>query len=267
MRGSWTRGSGISRRRFLKTGSVAAAAVAGYGFRSRRAWGEPRLAAPLGEFGYGDVQMASELHEAQRENTHAVLMALNEDSLLKPFRQMSGLPAPGEDLGGWYSYNPDYDYRKHFDDGFAPGCHFGQWVSALARNYAITGDEATREKVLRLNRLYAQTITPQFYVKSRFPAYTYDKRTRTTRRRWQSWSRRPTRRCHISLVTRSNTTIPGGRTKTPAISHGTGMNPTQYPKTCSWPTSAARAGATTIWDCNISTTRRGSIRWHGTRMF
>lgn len=108
-------------------------------------------------------------------NTHSVLMALDEDSLLKPFRQMSGMPAPGADLGGWYTYNPDYDYRKGFDEGFAPGCTFGQWVSALARDYAITGEEETREKVLRLNRLYAQTITPDFYIRNKFPAYTYDK--------------------------------------------------------------------------------------------
>jgi hypothetical protein len=101
-------------------------------------------------------------------------MQLSDDSLLKPLRQMSGLPAPGEDLGGWYHYNPDLD---HFtgDDGFAPACTFGQWVSALARAYAITGDQATRDKVLRLNRLYAQTISPDFYIKNRFPAYCYDK--------------------------------------------------------------------------------------------
>jgi DUF1680 family protein len=119
--------------------------------------------------------MASELHESQLMNTHSVLMALSEDSLLKPFRRMSGMAAPGEDLGGWYDYNPDYDYRKNFDAGFAPGCQFGQWVSALARAYAITGDEAIREKVLRLNRMYAQTISADFYTKTRFPAYTFDK--------------------------------------------------------------------------------------------
>ncbi|HJP69907.1 MAG TPA: beta-L-arabinofuranosidase domain-containing protein, partial [Sphingomicrobium sp.] len=61
--------------------------------------------------------------------------------------------------------------------GFAPGCHFGQWVSALARGYAITGNPAVREKVHRLNRLYAETISGEFYAKSRFPAYTYDKLT------------------------------------------------------------------------------------------
>jgi DUF1680 family protein len=129
----------------------------------------------LSEFGYGDVIIASDLHESQLMNTHDVLMNLSEDSLLKPLRQMSGMSAPGEDLGGWYTYDPDYDYEKNFDVGFAPACTFGQWVSALARAYAINGDEATRDKVLRLNRLYAETITADFYIKNRFPAYTYDK--------------------------------------------------------------------------------------------
>ncbi len=101
-----------------------------------------------------------------------MLMGLSDDSMLKPLRAMSGQPAPGEELGGWNLYDPHY---KGGDTGFAPGCTFGQWISALARDYAITGDPATREKVLRLNRLYAKTITPQFYRNNRFPAYCYDK--------------------------------------------------------------------------------------------
>jgi DUF1680 family protein len=48
-------------------------------------------------------------------------------------------------------------------------------VSALARSYAITGDQKTREKVFRLNRLYAETIAGDFYENNRFPAYCYDK--------------------------------------------------------------------------------------------
>jgi uncharacterized protein len=168
--------NGISRRRFLQSGSLAAAAVAGIGMRGRTAWGATMpLQAPLTEFGYGDVSMASEAHEAQLMNSHDVLMALSEDSILKPFRQMAGMAAPGEELGGWYNYDPNYDYRTGFDVGFAPGCTFGQWVSALARCYAITGEAATREKVIRLNRLYAETISADFYIKSHFPAYTYDK--------------------------------------------------------------------------------------------
>jgi DUF1680 family protein len=163
----------ISRRRFLQTGSMAA--VAGVGLRNR-AWGvEAPLAAPLAEFSYGDVTLSSDAHEAQLMNTHEVLMALSDDDLLRPLRQLSGLPAPGQDLGGWNNYDPNYDYRKGFDEGFAPACTFGQWISALARVYAITGEEATRAKVLRLNRLYAQTISADFYIKNRFPAYTYDK--------------------------------------------------------------------------------------------
>jgi DUF1680 family protein len=140
------------------------------------AWGDAAAEpATLGEFGYGAVSIASDAHEAQLTITQSVLMSLSEDSLLMPFRQMAGLPAPGVELGGWYAYRPDYDYRTNFDEGFAPGCHFGQWVSALARGYAISGDSAVREKVLRLNRLYAETISSEFYGKSRFPTYTYDK--------------------------------------------------------------------------------------------
>lgn len=167
----------LSRRGFLRTASLTAAAtMAGRSLPGDSAWGaELHGVTPLSEFGYGDVLMSSEAHENQLRETQAVLMSLSDDSLLKPFRQMSGMPAPGEDLGGWYHYDPDYDYRKDFDAGFAPGCTFGQWVSALARAYAITGDEATRQKVMRLNRLYAQTISAEFYTRNRFPAYTYDK--------------------------------------------------------------------------------------------
>ncbi len=166
--------SEFSRRRFLRNASLTAAGIAG-GLRADPSWAAVQDRAPLSEFAYGDVLMSSEPHENQLRETHAVLMSLSDDSLLKPFRQMAGMPAPGEDLGGWYHYDPDYDYRKNFDAGFAPACTFGQWVSALARSYAITGDEATRQKVLRLNRLYAQTISPEFYTRNRFPAYTYDK--------------------------------------------------------------------------------------------
>jgi hypothetical protein len=129
---------------------------------------------PLEELGYGDVVFASGLHEKQVQETNSVLMELSEDSLLKPLRQMAGQPAPGEELGDWYHYDPDYDAHPG-DVGFAPGCPFGQWVSALARVYAITGSPQIREKVLRLNRLYAQTISGDFYENNRFPAYCYDK--------------------------------------------------------------------------------------------
>jgi len=128
----------------------------------------------LTEFGYGDVSLDSPLHEEQLRQTHAVLMSLDDDALMKPFRAMIGKPAPGEDLGGWYRYDPNFDWHT-FDAGFAPSATFGQWVSALSRAYAITGSQAAREKVLRLNRLYGQVIDGKFYEDNRFPAYCYDK--------------------------------------------------------------------------------------------
>jgi DUF1680 family protein len=128
----------------------------------------------LDEFGYGDVSLDSPIHEEQLRQTHAVLMGLDDDALMKPFRAMIGKPSPGEDLGGWYRYDPNYDWHT-FDAGFAPSATFGQWVSALSRAYAITNSEAAREKVLRLNRLYAQVIDGKFYEENRFPSYCYDK--------------------------------------------------------------------------------------------
>jgi uncharacterized protein len=163
----------ISRRKFAKLSASAIGALAGVNFDFPRALAETSR-APLLEFGYGDVQITSDLHESQLRETHDVLMNLSEDSLLKPFRQMAGQPAPGVDLGGWYNYDPNYDWHKD-DAGFAPGATVGQWISALARYHAITGSPETRDKVLRLNRLYAKMISEDFYDKNRFPAYCYDK--------------------------------------------------------------------------------------------
>jgi uncharacterized protein len=172
--------SSFSRRKFLQSAALASGASVLPGLR-KSSFALPSCAAlsdalqaPLEEFLYSDVTLRSSLHEQQLRQTHELLMSLSEDSLLKPFRQMVGQAAPGEDLGGWYQY--DANNRDHlFEIGFAPGCTFGQWVSALARSYAINRSPETREKVLRLNRLYAKTIGGDLYENTRFPAYTYDK--------------------------------------------------------------------------------------------
>jgi len=71
-------------------------------------------------------------------------------------------------LGGWYRYDPNYDWHT-FDAGFAPAATFGQWVSALARAYAISHDQKVREKILRLNPMHSQTISGDFYKKTASP--------------------------------------------------------------------------------------------------
>ncbi len=164
----------LSRREFLQRMAVLSAGLALPDIQPRAAEGTKTNGAPLEAFAYGEVTLHSELHQRQLENTHAVLMGLDENSLMKPFRTMSGMPAPGEDLSGWYMYKPDYDYRKD-SAGLCPGGTFGQWISALARNYAITGDQATREKVARLNHAFSRSIASGFFEKNRFPAYCYDK--------------------------------------------------------------------------------------------
>ena len=174
------RTTSVSRRQFLQSTAAASAAITlphsrAFGIFSDSAKSSAADSGLLQEFAYGEVSLDSPLHEQQLHQTHEVLMNLSEDSLMKPFRLMLGKPAPGEDLGGWYRYDPNYDWHT-FDAGFAPTATFGQWVSALARYYAITGDQATRDKIRRLNRLYAQEIDGEFYgLKNRFPAYCYDK--------------------------------------------------------------------------------------------
>jgi DUF1680 family protein len=163
-----------TRRRFLSSLSLAAAALAVPRFSGRGVFDSRRERPPLDEFDYADVTLSSELHDLQLKESISVLMQLSEDSLLKPLRQMSGQHAPGDELGGWYLYDPNADGRA-VSLGFAPACTFGQWVSALARAYAIHRDENIRNKVLRLNREYAKTITAEFYENNRFPAYCYDK--------------------------------------------------------------------------------------------
>ncbi len=154
-----------SRRSFLRTSGFVVAA--------------PSLAAlvakqPLDEAGYGDVDLAPGLAQTQFEQTQSVLLALNEDSLLKPWRLRSGLPAPGPDLGGWYDELP-LDKTESGGHGFAPGHCFGQWISALARGYAINRAPATRVRLIRLLDLYEPAISTRFYTNFRFPAYNYDK--------------------------------------------------------------------------------------------
>ncbi len=112
----------------------------------------------------------------QFDHNHDVFLHLDEDALLKPFRQREGLPAPGPDMGGWYDNASDFNPPENFH-AFIPGHSFGQYLSGLARAYAVTGSKPTQEKVHRLVRAFAETVdrSGKFYVDYHLPAYTYDK--------------------------------------------------------------------------------------------
>lgn len=154
-----------TRRSFLQ--SVASAAVL-----SAKATGDELQL--LKEFSYSDVELAPGLAQTQFEQTQSVLLGLNEDSLLKPWRLRAGLAAPGPDLGGWYDELP-LEKTESGGHGFAPAHCFGQWISALARGYAVKRDLRTRAKLEHLLSLYEPAISGSFYKNFRFPAYNYDK--------------------------------------------------------------------------------------------
>lgn len=132
---------------------------------------EPRLKPAR----YDQVAMDEPLALSQKEHSIAVLLSLSDDSLLKPFRLRAGLPAPGEDLGGWYDYFEGYDWQNGVERGFAPGHCFGQWLSALARAHATDGGAQTKAKVFSLVKGLNEAISPLFFKGARFPGYTYDK--------------------------------------------------------------------------------------------
>lgn len=159
----------FSRRRFLAgSASLSASAVVASVTPRELFAGEAPKPGParLQQFGYGDVSFTPGVPDEQLHQTVAVLMGLSDDDLLKPFRVRAGVPAPGNDLGGWYDA---YAY--------APGHSFGQWVSALSRYHAITSDGAARAKVGRLVSGLAAVPDPQgrFFENNRFPAYTLEK--------------------------------------------------------------------------------------------
>lgn len=173
MRAEWT--MTVTRRDVLR-GMVAAGAMAATpGHAAAGSEG-----ASLAEFRYEQVEVRGRLQRQQQAQASGVLLGLNEDSLMKPFRQMAGRSAPGTSLGGWYEWKPEFDYH-HDDAGFAPASTFGQWTSAMSRLHAgaaVGGagrETAMAERAVRLHRLLGDEIAPEYFAGTRFPAYSYDK--------------------------------------------------------------------------------------------
>jgi uncharacterized protein len=134
----------ITRREFL--GATAAATLAARG-RRLNASGITAAQTQLAEFDYGDVQLMGGPLKEQYDRLHASYLALDNDRLLKVYRERAGLPAPGEPMGGWYG-----------PDGFVPGHSLGQYISGLARIGKTSGDAACKTKVSELVEGFAATM-------------------------------------------------------------------------------------------------------------
>src|SRR5215831_9213792 len=141
-----------TRRRFLQATAATALAPTS------------PLKPDLTPFPYGSVTLLPGPLRKQFDENHEFFLNLSEDRPLKIYRQRAGIPAPGDDMGGWY-------------DDFCPGAHLGQYLSALARFAAITDSEPTRAKVKRLVRGFAEALDPEgrIFEDLRYPGYTYDK--------------------------------------------------------------------------------------------
>jgi DUF1680 family protein len=176
-----------SRRTFLTVASAAAAAAVTGGlpsaWASREAAGAPAAsrgpgarpqtaagALPLEDFAYGTVELTGGPLKSQYDFIHGHYLALDNDRLLKVYRQHAGLPAPGLDMGGWYG-----------EDGFIPGHSLGQYISGLARIGRATGDRACQQKVTELIDGFAAALAanPVPYAgagaRKVWPAYVLDK--------------------------------------------------------------------------------------------
>lgn len=136
----------ITRRAFLNNAAlVLPAAASGYFADSPRH--TPRQ--PLEEFDYAQVRLTGGPLKTHYDRILASYLALDNDRLLKVYRQRAGLPAPGAAMGGWYDA-----------DGFVPGHSLGQYISGLARFGRSTGNPACQTKVSELVEGFAATLGP-----------------------------------------------------------------------------------------------------------
>lgn len=168
----------LTRRQLLGRGGAALCAChAG----ARFSFAKNTITTPaLKELPYSAVQLGEGSMRDQFEHQQKLFLGIGDDEMLKPFRVRAGLEAPGADMGGWYDQSSDFhidpnDWSKANWHGFIPGHSFGQYLSGLARGFAITGDAATKEKVSRLVEKLADAISPKFFDDYNLPAYTYDK--------------------------------------------------------------------------------------------
>ena len=176
----------FSRRQFLAGtvaglgGAACACGASAHGAERFIRASTLAVRSPLNLLERHQVQLGEGPLHTQFQYQTDLFLHLDDDKLLKPFRSRAGMPAPGDDMGGWYDDSRDFhvdptDWSTANWHGYIPGHSFGQYISGLARAYAVTGDPALADKVRRLLTAYAPTVGPDFFKGYYLPAYTYDK--------------------------------------------------------------------------------------------
>lgn len=137
----------ITRREFIRNTALSAAAAAYPAHGEAAGTGARQLLRTLP---YSAVQITDGPFAEHYNAIHAHYLSLSNDRLLKVYRQCAGLPAPGQDMGGWYDLQ-----------GFVPGHSLGQYISGLARIGASTGDRSCTDKARTLVAGFAETLGPK----------------------------------------------------------------------------------------------------------
>ncbi|NLY18772.1 MAG: hypothetical protein GX045_07435 [Clostridiaceae bacterium] len=88
-------------------------------------------------FDYHEVKLNEGLLKDTLDETMNFFLRIPNDNILKYMREDAGLPAPGIYYTGWFKNSRGMGV-------------LGQWISAYARMYAITGNKSFREKALYL---------------------------------------------------------------------------------------------------------------------
>lgn len=88
-------------------------------------------------FDFTDVTLTDGMMKRILDETLAFYLQIPNDNILKYMRESAGKPAPGIAYTGWYPNSR----------GTAL---IGQWLSAYSRMFAVSGDEAFREKAVYL---------------------------------------------------------------------------------------------------------------------
>ena len=91
----------------------------------------------MNSFDFKEVTLNDGMMKKVLDETLAFYLKIPNDNILKYMRESAGNPAPGIFYTGWYPNSR----------GIAL---IGQWLSAYSRMYAISGDEAFRQKAVYL---------------------------------------------------------------------------------------------------------------------
>ena len=157
----------MNRRQFLEVAAAAALSTSTSKKAASRSTAETamestsknqgRVPMTLESFDYSNVHLGPGPLAERLQSAINYYLAIPNDDILIGFRRHAQMSSPGQDLGGWCSGDS--------------ALVFGQWLSAFARLYKVTGNTALRDKAVFLMTEWGKTLRPD----QTYGHYGYDK--------------------------------------------------------------------------------------------